>query len=121
MNEEDLYKIRHSAEHVFAQAVKELYGDKVHLAVAHISEQGFANDAKWDVKLSEDDFAKIEKRMQQIIDKDLPITRKEISREEAKEMFKDNPFKLEWIDQFDAEEKTLTVYWTGDRYVDFCK
>jgi len=121
-NQEDkLYKIRHSAEHIFAQAVKELYGDKVQLGVAHISDVGFANDAKWDVKISEDDFPKIEKRMQQIIDRDVPITRKEISREEAKEMFKDNPFKLEWIDQFDAQEKTLTVYWTGDRYVDFCK
>ncbi|MEO6728941.1 MAG: threonine--tRNA ligase [Candidatus Dojkabacteria bacterium] len=120
-NEDNLYKIRHSAEHVFAQAVRELYGDKVQLAVAHISDVGFANDAKWDVKLSEANFEKIEKRMQQIIDKDLPIVQKEISREEAKEMFKNNPFKLEWIDQFDAQEKTLTVYWTGDRYVDFCK
>jgi len=121
-NQEDkLYKIRHSAEHVFAQAIRELYGDKVQLAVAHISDVGFANDAKIDVKLSESDFPKIEKRMQQIIDKDLPIVQKEITREEAKEMFKNNPFKLEWIDQFDAQEKTLTVYWTGDRYVDFCK
>lgn len=121
MDKDNLYKIRHSAEHVFAQAVKELYGDKVLLAVAHISDSGFSNDSKWDVKLSEDNFGKIEKRMQQIIDKDLPIVQKEITREEARELFKDNPFKLEWIDQWDAAEKTLTVYWTGDRYVDFCK
>jgi len=121
MDKDNLYKIRHSAEHVFAQAVRELYGDKVQLAVAHISDSGFANDAKWGVKLSEDNFGKIEKRMQQIIDKDLSIVQKEVSREEAKEIFKNNPFKLEWIDQFDAQEKTLTVYWTGDRYVDFCK
>ncbi|MEP7103564.1 MAG: threonine--tRNA ligase [Candidatus Dojkabacteria bacterium] len=121
MSDDNLYKIRHSAEHVFAQAIRELYGDKVQLAVAHISETGFANDAKWDVKLSEEDFPKIEKKMQEIIDADLPIVRKEISREEAKEMFKTNQFKLEWVDQFDAQEKTLTVYWTGDKYVDFCK
>ena len=121
MDKDNLYKIRHSAEHVFAQAVKELYGDKVQLGVAHITDAGFSNDAKWDVKLSEDNFGKIEKRMQQIIDKDLPITQKEITREEARELFKDNPFKLEWIDQWDAQEKTLTVYWTGDKYVDFCK
>ncbi len=121
MDKENLYKIRHSAEHVFAQAVKELYGNKVQLGVAHITDAGFSNDAKWDVKLSEDNFGKIEKRMQQIIDKDLPITQKEITREEARELFKDNPFKLEWIDQWDAQEKTLTVYWTGDKYVDFCK
>ena len=81
MDKDDLYKLRHSAEHVFAQAVKELYGDKVQLGVAHISEAGFSNDAKWDVNLSIDNFGKIEKRMQQIIDKDLPITQKEITRE----------------------------------------
>lgn len=115
------YKIKHSAEHVFAQAVKELYGDKVTLAVAHISDTGFANDAKWDVKLSEDDFAKIEKKMQEIIDKDLPITEKEISIDEAKEMFKNNKYKLEWMEQWTSEGKSLTVYWTGDEYVDLCK
>lgn len=121
MDKDNLYKIRHSAEHVFAQAVKELYGEDVQLAVAHISDVGFSNDAKWSVKLSEDDFPKIEKKMQEIIDADLPIVQKEVTREEAKEMFKNNPFKLEWIEQWDAQEKTLTVYWTGDKYVDFCK
>jgi len=121
MDKDNLYKIRHSAEHVFAQAVKELYGEDVQLAVAHISDVGFSNDAKWSVKLSEDDFPKIEKKMQEIIDADLPIVQKEVTRDEAKEMFKNNPFKLEWIDQWDAQEKTLTVYWTGDKYVDFCK
>lgn len=121
MDKDNLYKIRHSAEHVFAQAVKELYGEKVQLAVAHISDSGFSNDSKWNVKLSEDNFGKIEKRMQQIIDKDLPIVQKEVTKEEAKELFKDNPFKLEWIDQWNEQEKTLTVFWTGDRYLDFCK
>lgn len=121
MDKDNLYKIRHSAEHVFAQAVKELYGEDVQLAVAHISDTGFSNDAKWSVKLSEDDFPKIEKKMQEIIDANLPIVQKEVTREEAKEMFKNNPFKLEWIEQWDAAEKTLTVYWTGDKYVDFCK
>lgn len=119
--EDNEYRIKHSAEHVFAQAVKELYGDKVTLAVAHISDTGFANDAKWDVKLSEDDFAKIEKKMQEIIDKDLPITEKEISIDEAKEMFKNNKYKLEWMEQWANEGKALTVYWTGDVYVDLCK
>ncbi len=119
--EDQNYKIKHSAEHVFAQAVKELYGDKVTLAVAHISDTGFANDAKWDVKLSEDDFAKIEKKMQEIIDKDLPITEKEISIDEAKEMFKNNKYKLEWMEQWANEGKSLTVYWTGNEYVDLCK
>ncbi|MDQ7021812.1 MAG: threonine--tRNA ligase [Candidatus Dojkabacteria bacterium] len=59
--------------------------------------------------------------MQEIIDKDLPIVKKEISIDEAREMFKDNPFKLEWIEQWAAEGKPLSIYWTGDEYVDFCK
>lgn len=120
-DESYLYTIRHSAEHVFAQAVKELYGDRVTLAVAHISENGFANDAKWSEPLSEDEFAAIENKMQEIIDADLPITRKEITLEEAKELFKNNPFKLEWAEQWASEGKELTVYWTGDQYVDLCK
>jgi len=118
---EYLYKLRHSAEHVFAQAVTELFPGKITLAVAHISDDGFANDAKWDFKVNEEEFGKIEAKMQEIIKKDLPIVRKEISVEEAKKLFANNPFKLEWIDQFAAEDKTLTVYWTGDSYVDLCK
>jgi threonyl-tRNA synthetase len=115
------YKIRHSAEHVFAQAVKELYGDKVTLAVAHISETGFANDAKWEEPLSEEDFGKIEEKMQEIINQDLELVREEITLDQAKEMFKNNPFKLEWIEQWASEGKDLTIYRTGDSYVDFCK
>lgn len=115
------YKIFHSAEHIFAQAVKELYGDKVTLAVAHIDEDGFSNDALWDEKLSEEDFGKIEKKMDEIINKDLPIVRKEISIEEARELFKNNKFKLEWAGQWASEGKGLTVYATGDEYVDLCK
>lgn len=116
-----LYKIRHSAEHVYAQAVKELYGDKIQLGVAHISEAGFSNDAKWDVDLVPEDLETIEKKMREIIDADLPIVKKEISLVDARELFKDNPFKLEWVEQWSQEDKQLTVYWTGDNYVDLCK
>lgn len=115
------YKLKHSAEHVFAQAVKELYGDKVTLAVAHISDVSFANDSKWNMEFSEELFPEIEKKMQEIIDAKLPITEKEISVEEAKEMFKDNPYKLEWVEQWTQEGNSLTVYWTGDKYFDLCK
>lgn len=121
MDNDYQYKLRHSAEHIFAQAVKELYGDKVTLAVAHISDTGFANDSKWEMAFSEEMFPEIEKKMKEIIKADLPIVEKEISLEEAKEMFKSNPYKLEWIEQWSQEGKPLTVYWTGDRYADLCK
>ncbi|OGJ44108.1 threonine--tRNA ligase [Candidatus Peregrinibacteria bacterium RIFOXYA12_FULL_33_12] len=119
--EDQAHKIRHSCEHVYAQAIKELYGDKIALAVAHISDDQFANDARWAIQLSEEDFPKIEKKMQQIIDADLPIVRKEVSLEEAKKIFQDNHFKSEWVEKWAAEDKTLTVYQTGDNYVDLCK
>jgi threonyl-tRNA synthetase len=126
MNQENIenspeYRIKHSAEHVFAQAISELYPGKIKLAVAHISEEGFANDASWEIKISEEMFPEIEKKMKEIIKKNLPIVEKEITLEEARELFKDNPFKLEWVEQFAAEDKKLTVYWTGEEYVDLCK
>ncbi|MDQ7021813.1 MAG: hypothetical protein Q9M91_08505 [Candidatus Dojkabacteria bacterium] len=58
----DLYKIRHSCEHVYAQAISELYPGKIKLAVAHIDEMGFSNDAKWDIEFSDKEFEKIEKK-----------------------------------------------------------
>ncbi len=117
----EMYKLRHSTEHVFAQAVTSLFPGKIKLAVAHIENDGFSNDAKWEMEVSEDLFPQIEAKMQEIIDQDLPITRKEVSREEARELLKDNPFKLEWLEQFAAADKTITMYWTGDKYVDLCK
>ncbi|MFQ5492798.1 MAG: threonine--tRNA ligase [Candidatus Dojkabacteria bacterium] len=116
-----LYKIRHSAEHIFSQAVVELFPNKVKRALAHLSERGFSSDAHWDMKVTTDDFKKIEDKMQEIIDKDLPIRREEISIKDAQKLFKDNKFKLEWIQKFASEAKTIAVYWTGDDFVDLCK
>lgn len=113
--------ILHSAEHIFAQAISELYPDSIKLAVAHISDTTFANDTQWNIPVNEEMFAKIEAKMQEIIKADLPITQKEVSVDEAKKMFKNNKFKLEWIEEHASAGSTLTVYWTGDQYVDFCK
>ncbi len=120
-DKEYLYKLRHSAEHILAQAVTELFPENVMLAIAHISDDGFSNDSKWSVKVNDEDFAKIENKMREIIKKDLPIIRKEVTKEEAAELFKANPFKLEWLEQFAAEDKVITIYQTGDSYVDLCK
>lgn len=117
----ELFKIRHSCEHVFAQAVTELFPGEVDLAVAHINEDGFANDAKWSREVSEEDFARIEKKMQEIIDADLPIRKEEVSYEKAKEMLQGRRFKLEWLEEHSANDKTISIYWTGDKYLDLCK
>lgn len=115
------FAINHSAEHVFAQAISELFPGEIKLAVAHLSAKGFANDASWKDLPSDVLFEKIEAKMQEIIDAKLPITREEVSLEEAQKLFAHNPFKLEWVNEHAEAGKTLTVYRTGDRYVDLCK
>lgn len=115
------YKLMHSCEHVFAQAVKELYGEKVTLAVAHISEEEFSNDSKWEEQISDEKFKEIEEKMQLIIDSNLPIVKEVITIERARELFKNNPYKLEWVEQWSAEGKELSIYKTGEVYFDLCK
>lgn len=115
------YKLKHSAEHIFAQAIKELYGDKVTLAVAHITDSSFANDSKWSIDFSEEMFPEIEKKMKEIINADLLIQEKEVTIDEARNMFANNPYKIEWLEQWAKEGNKLTVYWTGDQYFDLCK
>lgn len=114
----DLHKLRHTAEHVLHQAVKELY-PSIHLALGPATEEGFYFDfdstpeGREEVKISEVDFPKIEKRMRKIIERNLPVTRHEIEIAEARELFADNPYKLEWLDTIEAKGEKATVYWTG--------
>lgn len=115
----ELWKLRHTTEHVLHQAIKELY-PQIHLAMGPATEDGFYCDFDSspgngeEVKISEADFKKIEKKMWQLINKDLPMIRQEISIDEAKKLFKDNPYKLEWIDLIKDRGEKVTVYWTGD-------
>lgn len=118
MNENDqknqLWKLRHSVEHIFNQAVEELYPGKVMRAMGPPIEDGWYNDSRWTADISESDFPKIEKRMKKIIKANLPMIYKEISYEEAIDLFKDNPFKLEFIEEYNRDGKTLSVYYTGN-------
>jgi len=117
-NQSPLFKLRHTAEHVLHQAVKELY-PQLHLAMGPATEDGFYFDfdntpeGAEPVEITENDFPKIEKYMWKIINKDLPLIKKEISIPEAQELFKDNPYKLEWIDIAKKRGDALTIYWTG--------
>lgn len=121
----ELYKIRHSAEHVFNQAAEELFPGKIKRAIGPAIKTGFYNDARWEHPLNEEDFAKIEARMAEIIKQDLPFVRKEISLEEAKELFKENPFKQELLAEFSESGEKLTLYYTGNpenaAFVDLCR
>lgn len=115
------YKLFHTSEHVLAQALVELFPGKIKPAVAHIDEDGFANDAHWDTAPVIEDLEKIEKKMKEIIAKNLPIRKEVVSYEKAKEIFKNNPFKLEWLEEISKADKEISLYWTGDEYVDLCK
>lgn len=125
MKNPDLRVMRHSAEHIMHQAVKELF-PKIQLAMGPATDEGFYNDFDpHDIKVTEADFPQIEKRMQELIKLDLPIIRMEISEKEARELFKNNPYKMEWIEEIVKDKKTLTVYWTGkphekNSFADLC-
>ena len=121
---QDLLALRHSAEHVLHQAIKELY-PSIRLAMGPATNEGFYCDFEGDnVTLA--NFDKIEKRMRELIKRNLPITRHEISVKEARELFIDNPYKLEWIDEIKGKGEKVTIYWTGKpgdsgSMVDLCK
>ncbi len=120
-DEFEMYKLRHTAEHVFNQAIEELWPERITRAIGPAIAEGFYNDSRWKTPPSEEEFEAIEKKMQEIVDANLPITRKDITIDEAKDLFKDNPFKQELINEFVNNGDTLSVYWTGDKFVDLCK
>lgn len=101
-----------------AQALKRIYGD-VKFGVGPVIEGGFYYDFDMDKKVSSDDFEKIEKTMKQIVNENYKIERKVVTREEAKDFFKDDPYKLELIDAI-PEDENVTLYSQGE-FTDLCR
>jgi threonyl-tRNA synthetase len=118
----NLKALRHSCEHVLMQAMKNLYGEKIKMAMGPATDEGFYFDfdTQKGFKLSEDNFPQIEKEMKKIISQDLKIKKKEMSLKKAREMFKNNQYKQEWLDEIKAKGERATVFWTGDKFVDLC-
>ena len=114
---EALEVLRHSASHILAAAVTQLYGH-VEFGVGPAVENGFYYDMKLDHVFTPEDFEAIEAKMTEIIKANLPFVRKEISREEALELFKDQPFKVELINDLPADEM-ITTFTIGD-FTDLC-
>lgn len=113
---------RHSLSHIMAKAVKELYGKDVQIAIGPQIADGFYYDFLMPegVSVNQDDFGKIEDKMREIMKRRETWTRKEVSKTEAMEIFKDEKFKIELIQDLPADE-IITVYYTGDDYVDLCR
>jgi threonyl-tRNA synthetase len=116
---EALELLRHDAAHVLAQAVQELYpGTQITFGPA--TEEGFYYDFVRDQPFSPEDFGKIEQRMGEIVDRDLPIERAVWDRAKIKQHFIDHgeKFKAEWADELPKDEE-ITVYKQGD-WLDMC-
>jgi threonyl-tRNA synthetase len=115
---DELEVLRHSTAHVMADAVMKLFpGTK--LAIGPAVDDGFYYDFDCKTSFTEDDFKKIEKEMQSIVDAAQPFACEELSREDAKKLFKDEPYKLELINEL-PDGETITVYRHGD-FVDLCR
>lgn len=117
-SEEALEVLRHSTAHLMAQALKRLYGD-VKFGVGPVIEGGFYYDFDMNDKVSSDDFDKIEKTMKQIVNENHKIVREVVSKEKAKDFFKDDPYKLELIDAI-PEDESVTLYTQGE-FTDLCR
>lgn len=117
-SEEALEVLRHSTAHLMAQALKRLYGD-VKFGVGPVIEGGFYYDFDMEDKVSSDDFDKIEKTMKQIVNENHKIVREVVSKEEAKDFFKDDPYKLELIDAI-PDDESVTLYTQGE-FTDLCR
>jgi threonyl-tRNA synthetase len=126
----DLYRIRHSAAHVMAQAVLEMMPEAKY-TIGPPVEDGFYYDFELPRSLTPDDLTVIEKRMRQIIAGDHAFVKKVISAEEARRIFKDQKYKLELIDGLEgggfdeygnplSEKPEISIY-SHDQFVDLCR
>ncbi|MFC4447993.1 threonine--tRNA ligase [Halorussus aquaticus] len=110
--------LRHSAAHVFAQALQRLHPE-ARLTIGPWTDDGFYYDI-YGVELDEEDLEAIEEEAYDIIEEDLDIERFERSREEAFEFYEDNPFKREILDEEAADEESISFYEQGE-FEDLCK
>jgi len=112
--------MNHSCAHLLAQAVKHLYPDAL-FWVGPVIEEGFYYDIDLNGKtLNESDLPVIEKEMKKIAKDGKRIVRHEISKKEALEMFKNDPYKIDLISRMDENEQVISCYTQGD-FTDLCR
>lgn len=117
--DERLSKLNHSCAHLLAQAVKHLYPE-AKFWVGPVISDGFYYDIDLgDITLTEDDLIKVEKEMKKLAKDGKRIFREEISREEALEKFKDDPYKIDLINNM-PENEVISCYTQGD-FTDLCR
>ena len=109
---------RHSMSHVLAKAIKQLYPE-VKLAIGPAIDNGFYYDFD-NLNVTPEDFNIIEEKIKEIIAKNEDFTRLELSKAEALGMFKDEPYKVELINEL-PESETISAYKTGEDFTDLCR
>ncbi len=125
-----IYRLRHSAAHVMAQAVLEKFPEGK-VAIGPPIEDGFYYDFDLPRPLTPEDLEEIEARMREIIKNNSPFIREEVSADEARKIFKDQPYKQELIDGLEegkvdehgnpVEEKPVISIYKSDEFVDLCR
>ena len=111
--------VRHSLAHVLAAAVQKLYPD-VKFAGGPAIENGFYYDFDTEHRFSEEDFEKIEHEMRELIKSNGRFEQRNVSLAEAKDIFADQPYKMEWLNEYDAAGEDLSIYKFRD-FVDLCR
>ncbi len=116
----DLNILNHSCAHLLAQAVKHLYKDAKFWVGPVISEGFYYDIDLGDEVIKEEDLLKIEKEMKKIAKDGKRIVRHELTKEEALEMFKDDPYKIDLINNMDEKDTAISCYQQGD-FTDLCR
>ena len=115
-DKEGLEIFRHSTAHLLAHAVTDLFPD-AKPTIGPVVEEGFYYDFDISHNFIPEDIKNIEKRMQEIVDKDCRVERLELTEKEAKKIFKNNPYKTELIEEFN---EPTSAYQQGD-FIDLCR
>ncbi len=115
---DDLYRLRHSTAHVLAQSVSHLFPE-TKMTIGPPTEEGFYYDFERDTPFTPDDLVALEAEMAKSVARDERFEVREVGRDEALALFADNPYKLELIREFPADEQ-ITTYTNGD-FTDLCR
>ena len=107
-------QVRHTLAHILATAVLEKF-PKAQLGIGPAIDTGFYYDIKFPKPISEDILSSLEERMREIIAQNLELTGEKVTPQKAKNLFKNQPFKLDLIKDFVKDKKQLTVYHLGEK------
>ncbi|HMK09445.1 MAG TPA: threonine--tRNA ligase, partial [Anaerolineales bacterium] len=126
-----LYRVRHSASHVMAQAVMEMFPGQAKIAIGPAIENGFYYDFDLPRPLTPEDLERLERRMREILAGDHPFVRRELAADEARRLFAEQPYKLELIDGLErggfdedgneTDEAPVISTYSHDTFTDLCR